>query len=107
MVKASASKNAPEKATQQNEIGHTEGRGRPKVRQGIVVSDKMTKTIIVAITRQVRHAKYGKFIRRTKKYFVHDEQEQASTGDIVEIVETRPLSKNKRWRMRRVMSRAA
>ena len=67
--------------------------------QGIVVSDKMDKTRIVEVTRLVQHPVYNKVIKKKKKFFVHDEKEQTSTGDIVIIEETRPLSKNKRWRV--------
>ena len=87
-------------------LGHTTGRGRSKVRQGIVVSDKMDKTITVAISRQVKHGMYGKYIRKTVKYLVHDEKEQGSMGDTVEIVETRPLSRHKRWRLYRIVTKA-
>lgn len=81
-------------------------RGRRKVQEGVVVSDKMAKTIVVAVTRQVRHPKYGKFIRRTKKYYAHDEQGTCSVGDVVRIVETRPLSRLKRWRLQEVVRKA-
>lgn len=84
-----------------------EVRGRQKLRQGVVVSDKMTKTVVVAIERRVMHHKYGKIVRRTNKYFAHDEKEQANVGDTVEIVETRPLSRVKRWRVNKIVSRAA
>ena len=93
-----------EEAQAVREIGKTEGRGRPKQREGLVVSDKMNKTIVVAITRQVKHAKYGKFIRKTTKYMVHDEHEQAGAGDLVRIVETRPMSRHKRWRLHEVVT---
>ena len=81
-------------------------RGKSKVRQGTVVSDKMDKTVVVAVTRQVRHAAYGKYIRQTKRYMAHDKQETCQMGDLVEIVETRPLSKGKHWAVRRVLARA-
>jgi len=81
-------------------------RGRPKYREGVVVSDKMQKTVIVAVTRRVRHPTYGKFIKRTLKYVAHDEREQAQQGDLVRIVETRPLSKTKRWRLQEVLVKA-
>jgi len=87
-------------------LGNTGDRGRSKVRQGIVVSDKMDKTISVAISRQVKHGVYGKYIRKTMKYLVHDENEQGSIGDTVEIVETRPLSRHKRWRLYRIVTKA-
>ncbi|MCB0336789.1 MAG: 30S ribosomal protein S17 [Bdellovibrionales bacterium] len=83
-----------------------DGRGFAKVRDGQVVSDKMDKTVVVAITRQVKHKAYGKFVRRTLKYLAHDEQNQCGIGDTVRIVETRPLSKNKRWRVQKVLQKA-
>jgi small subunit ribosomal protein S17 len=81
-------------------------RGLPKTREGIVVSDKMDKTIVVAITRRVKHPAYGKYVRKTKKYFVHDNDNKCSVGDVVRIVETRPLSKNKRWRLDSIVTKA-
>lgn len=85
-----------------------EGRtNRRRVLQGIVVSDKMTKTIGVRVERITRHPKYRKYVRRHKKYLAHDENGEARIGDTVEIRETRPLSKQKRWRLVRVVSRAA
>ncbi len=70
-----------------------------KERIGIVVSNKMDKTIVVAVERKQRHPKYGKFIKLTKKFYAHDEKNECSEGDIVKIMETRPLSKLKRWRL--------
>jgi small subunit ribosomal protein S17 len=81
-------------------------KGRRKVRVGVVVSDKMDKTVVVAVTRSYRHPIYGKTIRRTKKYMAHDEQNACRVGDRVEIVETRPLSRHKRWRVRAILERA-
>ena len=81
-------------------------RGRTKTRDGLVVSDKMTKTVVVAVTRQVKHAWYGKYIRRTKRYLAHDEIEQCDIGDLVRIVETRPLSRNKRWKVEAILTKA-
>ena len=72
---------------------------------GVVHSDKMQKTITVDVERRYRHAKYGKFILKTQRFAVHDEKEEANPGDRVEIMETRPLSKNKRWRLLRVVER--
>ncbi|GIV05324.1 MAG: hypothetical protein KatS3mg016_0899 [Fimbriimonadales bacterium] len=83
-----------------------EYKGRRKVRVGVVVSDKMDKTVVVAVMRSYRHPIYKKTIRRTKKYMAHDEQNQCRVGDRVEIVETRPLSRHKRWRVRRILERA-
>ncbi len=80
-------------------------RGKRKVRIGRVVSDKMDKTVVVAVTRSFRHPLYGKTIRRTKKYMAHDERNRCRIGDLVEIVETRPLSRHKRWRVRTILER--
>ena len=81
-------------------------RGTRKSRTGIVVSDKMEKTVVVAIERRVAHPVYGKMITRTKRLKAHDEQNSAKTGDTVRIVETRPLSKDKRWRVVEIVDRA-
>ncbi len=81
-------------------------RTRRKERIGLVVSDKMNKSILVAIQRQVKHPIYGKFIKKTTKLMAHDEKDDAHQGDTVRIVETRPLSKNKRWRLIEVIERA-
>ncbi len=81
-------------------------RGRRKVRQGVVVSDAMDKTVVVRISSQVRHALYGKIVRRTTKLQAHDEAGNAHVGDTVRIVETRPLSKTKRWRVVEIVEKA-
>ncbi len=81
-------------------------RGRRKVRQGAVVSDRMTKTVVVAIEEKVRHPLYGKIVRRTTKFKAHDENDECRIGDIVEIMETRPLSREKHWRVARILERA-
>lgn len=80
--------------------------GNRKVRIGRVVSDKMDKTRIVAVVRMTRHPLYGKIIRRTKKYKFHDERNESRVGDKVKIMETRPLSKDKRWRLVEIMERS-
>jgi len=77
-----------------------------KTRIGKVVSDKMEKTVVVSIERRVQHPVYGKMIRRTKKLKAHDEENSAKTGDTVRIMETRPLSKDKRWRLVEIIERA-
>jgi small subunit ribosomal protein S17 len=77
-----------------------------KMRIGQVVSDKMEKTVVVQIERRVQHPVYGKMVRRTKKLKAHDEQNAAKTGDTVRIMETRPLSKDKRWRVVEIIERA-
>ncbi len=79
---------------------------RRKVRTGTVVSDKMDKTVVVSISRTTRHPLYGKIMRRTKKYKAHDETNQCRVGDVVKIMETRPLSKEKRWRVAEILERA-
>jgi small subunit ribosomal protein S17 len=79
---------------------------RRKVREGRVVSDKMNKTVVVAVESLVPHPIYGRRIRRTKKFKAHDEENQCRTGDVVRIIETRPLSKEKRWRVLEILRRA-
>jgi small subunit ribosomal protein S17 len=81
-------------------------RGIRKLREGVVVSDKMQKTIVVAVERQVQHRKYKKFLRARKSYKVHDEKNECKVGDRVRIEETRPLSRDKRWRLETVLERA-
>jgi small subunit ribosomal protein S17 len=76
-----------------------EDRNRRKTRVGLVVSDKMDKTIVVAVEDFVRHSLYGKAVKRTKKFKAHDEENSCNIGDKVRIMETRPLSKDKRWRL--------
>lgn len=78
-----------------------------KTRQGSVVSNGMEKSAVVLVERKVRHKLYGKFIRRRVKYIVHDPANECNVGDIVLIEECRPLSKNKRWRVRSIVQRAA
>lgn len=81
-------------------------RGRRKVRVGTVVSDRMDKTVVVAVERIMRHPLYGKTVKRTRKFHAHDENNECQVGDVVEIMETRPLSKTKRWRVARVIQKA-
>lgn len=81
-------------------------RGHRKDRIGFVVSDQMDKTIVVEITRRYRHPTYGKYVKRSKKYHVHDERNDCRIGDRVQIEETRPLSKMKRWRLKTVIQKA-
>ncbi len=82
-------------------------RGQLKVRQGVVVSNRMLKTVVVVVTRQILHPRYHKYIRRRSRFMVHDAKGECQMGDVVEITETRPLSKNKRWRVVRVVEKAA
>ena len=88
------------------EATHATERTSRKTRVGTVVSDKMQKTVVVSIERRVQHPVYGKMVRRTKKLKAHDEQNEAKTGDTVRIMETRPLSKDKRWRVVEIIERA-
>ena len=81
-------------------------RGSRKTRTGLVVSDKMQKTVVVAIERRVPHPVYGKIVTRTTRLKAHDEENSAKVGDTVRIVETRPLSKDKRWRLVEIVDRA-
>jgi small subunit ribosomal protein S17 len=81
-------------------------RGTRKTREGRVVSDKMQKTVVVAIERRVPHPVYGKMVTYTTKVKAHDEANAAKTGDLVRIAETRPLSKDKRWRLVEIVERA-
>jgi small subunit ribosomal protein S17 len=81
-------------------------RGSRKTRVGLVVSDKMQKTIVVAIERRVPHPVYGKMVTHTTRLKAHDEENSAKTGDTVRIMETRPLSKDKRWRLVEIVNRA-
>jgi small subunit ribosomal protein S17 len=81
-------------------------RKRRKTRIGIVSSDKMTKTITVNVERKVKHPIYGKFVKKTTKFHAHDEQNTAGAGDTVRIMETRPLSKTKRWRLVEIIEKA-
>ena len=88
------------------ETTSTEVRQARKIREGIVVSNKMEKTIVISIVERVRHPKYAKFIQRTKKLYAHDEANDAQVGDRVRVMETHPLSKQKRWRLIEVLERA-
>jgi small subunit ribosomal protein S17 len=81
-------------------------RGYRKVREGLVVSDKMDKTVIVEVEDRVKHPKYGKVIRRTKKYKAHDGENACGVGDRVLLMETRPLSATKRWRVTEILEKA-
>lgn len=81
-------------------------RGRRKTRMGRVISDKMDKTVVVAIETMVRHPLYGKTIRRTTKFKVHDAENSCGVGDLVEIMETRPISKEKHWRVVQIVEKA-
>jgi small subunit ribosomal protein S17 len=77
-----------------------------KMRIGVVTSNKMDKTITVAVERKVKHPIYGKFVKKTTKFHAHDEKDECTMGDVVKIMETRPLSKTKRWRLVEVVEKA-
>lgn len=81
-------------------------RGLAKTREGYVVSNKMNKSIVVSIMTPKKHPQYGKYVRRTKHYMAHDENNECQEGDKVLIVETRPLSKHKRWRVQSIVEKA-
>ena len=96
---------APETTTAVADTADDDRNAR-KVREGLVTSTSMDKTIVVTITERVRHAKYNKFVMRTKKLYAHDEANDAGVGDRVRVMETRPLSKTKRWRLVEILERA-
>jgi small subunit ribosomal protein S17 len=83
-----------------------QARGRRRVIQGVVVSDKMDKTRVVKITRLVKHPLYKKYIKRSRKFMMHDENNETRVGDVVKMMETRPLSRWKRWRLLEIVERA-
>jgi small subunit ribosomal protein S17 len=83
-----------------------EKRNLRKERIGVVTSDKMQKSIVVSVERKVKHPKYGKFVKKTTKFVAHDENDDCNEGDIVKIMETRPLSKSKNWRLVEIIERA-
>jgi small subunit ribosomal protein S17 len=89
-----------------SETGTTPERNRRKVREGLVVSDKMDKTVVVAVEDRVKHPLYGKVMRRTSKLKAHDEQNACGIGDRVLLMETRPLSATKRWRIVEILEKA-
>jgi small subunit ribosomal protein S17 len=99
--------NVSEQTTEQHgsHEGH-EGRPYRKIREGLVVGDKMDKTVVVSVEDRVKHALYGKVLRRTSKLKAHDETNQCGVGDRVRIQETRPLSATKRWRIVEVLEKA-
>jgi len=93
---------APEQGTNDQDAA----RNARKERVGVVISDKMDKSITVSMERQVKHPMYGKFVKKTTKLMAHDENNEAGVGDTVRIMETRPLSKNKRWRLVEIVEKA-
>ena len=95
-----------EETTQATTQATTSERKPRKIRVGTVVSDKMQKTVVVQIEHLVKHATYRRYVRRRKRYQVHDEENQCHVGDVVSFMETRPLSKAKRWRLVEIIERA-
>jgi small subunit ribosomal protein S17 len=83
-----------------------ETRNLRKTRIGVVTSNKMNKTITIAVERKVKHPLYGKFLKKTSKFHAHDEKDECTIGDIVKVMETRPLSKTKRWRLVEIVEKA-
>ncbi len=81
-------------------------RGKTKIREGVVVSNVMDKTVVVTVSRLVKHPRYKKYVKRRKRFKVHDENNECNVGDRVAIAEMRPLSKDKRWRLQKIMERA-
>ena len=84
----------------------TTTRSNRKEKTGVVISNKMTKSIVVSVERKVKHPKYGKFVKKTSTFMAHDEKNVCNVGDTVRIMETRPLSKNKCWRLVEIVERA-
>jgi small subunit ribosomal protein S17 len=93
-------------AVDETAVDENTARGYRKTREGLVISDKMDKTVVVAVEDRVKHPKYGKVLRRTKKYKAHDEQNECGVGDRVLLMETRPLSTTKRWRVAGILEKA-
>ncbi len=81
-------------------------RGKVKIREGVVVSNKMDKTVVVTVSRLVKHPRYKTYVKQRKRYKAHDEENRCNVGDQVLIAETRPLSKDKRWRVQRIVEKA-
>jgi small subunit ribosomal protein S17 len=104
MSEANPTATASAQATETAET--PESRNARKVREGLVTSAGMDKTVVITVVERVRHTKYNKFVLRTKKLYVHDEANDAGVGDRVRVMETRPLSKSKRWRLVEVLERA-
>lgn len=89
-----------------SEVAKENERGHSKLLDGVVVSDSMNKTVVVSIVRMMKHPQYEKYIKRTKRCVAHDERNECGVGDTVRIVETRPLSKTKRWRVQKILTKA-
>ncbi len=95
-----------EEQTEEQQTEAATERNNRKERVGVVESDKMDKTITVSVRRQMKHPMYGKYLERSSTFMVHDEDDQANEGDTVRVMETRPISKNKRWRLVEIIERA-
>jgi small subunit ribosomal protein S17 len=102
VASASEQPDASESSSEQE----TASRSVRKQREGVVVSDSMDKTVVVAVVERVRHPKYNKFVLQTKRLYAHDETNDVNVGDKVRVMETRPLSKTKRWRVAEILERA-
>lgn len=90
----------------ENETTQAPAKGAKKTRIGVVVSDKMQKTVVVEVSRRVKHSRYGKYLTKRVRVKAHDEKNESKVGDKVRIIETRPLSKDKRWRVVETLARA-
>ena len=101
---AHTEKTSTEKITKK--VDSARSRGLKKTREGVVVSDKMAKSVVVAVSRLVKHSRYKKFIKRTRKYMAHDEKSECKVGDRVRIVEAKPISRLKKWRVESVIAKA-
>ena len=110
VASASEQPDASESSSEQGDTSSSEPRratrARRKVREGVVVSQAMDKTVVVAVVERVRHPKYNKFVLQTKRLYAHDETNDVNVGDKVRVMETRPLSKTKRWRVAEILERA-
>jgi small subunit ribosomal protein S17 len=104
-AKAAPKPRAAQSAADADSANGEDRRGQRKVREGIVVSNKMQKTVVVMVQRRTQHALYGKVVIRSNKFKAHDEEQTCDIGDKVEIMETRPLSKEKRWRVTRILEK--
>lgn len=102
----SPEKKAPKKETAKAKAAVDNTMGKRRRVEGVVVSDKMQKTIVVKVVRQVRHSLYKKYVEKARRFKAHDEKNDAKVGDLVSLVETRPLSRDKRWALQTVLRRA-
>ena len=105
-IKGLETKELAERIESETAKYNQETRNLRKTRQGVVISNKMDKTIVIAAKFKEKHPIYGKFVQKTKKYHVHDEKNECNVGDTVLIMETRPLSKTKRWRLVQIVEKA-